>query len=121
MKHRKIIPGFFDDKELNVLSVVLDRVLSIMGQMGAYSNETYDSYRTRVAALIVDIATNVERDADYLTQLTLERIAKPEFEESAARPRLATREPRKVVRQAHKSILTQLAARGRIRSGHAAL
>ena len=55
MKHRKIIPGFFDDNELNVLSMVLERVLSIMAQMGAYSKETYDSYRTRVASLIIDM------------------------------------------------------------------
>ena len=49
MKHRKIIPDFFNDNELNVLSIVLQRVLSIMGQMGAYSEETYDSYRTRAS------------------------------------------------------------------------
>jgi hypothetical protein len=121
MKHRKIVPGFFDDNGLKILSVVLNRVLSVMGEMGAYSEKTYDSYRTRVAALIIDIAENAECDADYLTQLTLERIAKPEFEESTTRARLGTRAARKAVRQAHKSILSQLAARGRNRSSEGAI
>jgi hypothetical protein len=121
MKHRKIIPGFFDDNELNILSVVLDRVVLVMVEMGAYSEKTNDSYRTRVASLIIDIAKHAECDADYLTQLTLERIAKPEFEESAGGSRLTPQAARKIVRQAHKSILAQLAARGRNRSSEAAI
>jgi len=87
MKHRKSFPGIFDDRQLETLGIALDLVLGIAHPSTRTAGETNDDYAMRVARQMLELAHGMDYDADYLAQLTLERLIASQDRPERAAPR----------------------------------
>jgi len=87
MKHRKSFPGIFDDRQLETMGLALDLILEIAHPSTLKPDETVDDYKIRVARQILEIAHGMDYDADYLAQLTLERLIAVQAKSAGANAR----------------------------------
>jgi len=86
MKNRKLFPGLYDDAQLRTMEAVIERVVTVMTEIGATNERTAGRYRSFVAGLVVDIAKGVAYDEDELTQRVLERLIKPDASNDQRKP-----------------------------------
>ena len=78
MKNRKLFPGLYDDGQLRTMDAAIERVVTVMNEIGAINARSAERYRRFVAGLAVDIARAFAYDEDELTQRVLERLIKPD-------------------------------------------
>jgi len=86
MKNRKLFPGLYDDAQLRTMEAAIERVVTVMTEIGATSERTVERYRSLVAGLVVEIAKGVAYDEDELTQRVLERLIKPDASSDRREP-----------------------------------
>ena len=77
MRNRKPIADLFDDSQLRTMDAVLDRVVTVMIDMGTVNDAAHDCYRRYVAGVIVKVARQGLYDEDELTQRVLEALIRP--------------------------------------------
>ena len=78
MKNRKLFPGLYDDVQLRTMDAVIERVVSVMSEVGVVNERSAERYRSYVARLVVETAKSIAYDEDELTQRVLERLIKPD-------------------------------------------
>lgn len=86
MKNRKLFPGVYDDMQLRTMEAAIERVVTVMTEIGAINERTGTRYRGFVAGLVVEIAKSVAYDEDELTQRVLERLIKPDASNDERKP-----------------------------------